>query len=101
MEYGAVGRSGRGASLFRRSNCFFPRGQRTHIRGGFLLHTSLSSTLIASDSPRHSVTSRIQCNSRFLSDLIFSTRHLNATLEKRHYVEKLNTRLRFLFGCHG
>src|ERR1700735_1661607 len=91
MEHQAVGRSTRAASLFRRSNCFFSRGQRTQARGVFLLDTSLSSSLISNDSTRHSVTSRIQRNSRFFSDLSFSTRHLNATLEKRHNVEKFNT----------
>src|ERR1700684_2983769 len=70
---------------------FFYRGERTQIRGALLLDTSLSSTLISNDSTRHSVTSRIHRNSRLLSDLIFSTRHLNATLEKRHHVEKFNT----------
>src|SRR6202046_3666975 len=61
----------------------------------FLLDTPLSSSLIPSNSTRHSVTSRIQRNSRFLSYLVFSTRHLNATLEKRNFVEKFNTCLRF------
>src|ERR1700735_5697622 len=91
MEHPAVYRSTMAASLFRRSNCFFSRCQRTQIRGAFLLDTSLSSTLISNDSTRHSVTSRIQRNSRLLSDLVFSTRHLNATLEKRKTVEKFNT----------
>src|SRR6202034_3090150 len=83
---------------FRRSNCFFSRGQRTKIRGGFLLDTSLSSTPISNDSTRHSVTSRIERNSRFLNYLIFSTRHLNATLVKRTFVEKFNTSLRSDFA---
>jgi hypothetical protein len=91
MEHQAVGRSTMAASLTRCSNCFFSRGQRAQIRGGFLLDTSLSSTLISDDPTRHSVTSRIHRNSRFLSDLILSTRHLNATLEKRHNAEKFNT----------
>jgi serine/threonine protein kinase/Flp pilus assembly protein TadD len=37
------------------------------------------------------VTSRIHRNSRLLSYLVFSTRHLNATLEKRKTAEKFNT----------
>jgi hypothetical protein len=37
------------------------------------------------------LSSRIQRNSRLLCYLIFSTRHLNATLEKRNLVEKFNT----------
>src|ERR1700691_4627899 len=62
----------------------------------FLLDTQLSSSLIPSNSTRHSVTSRIGRNSRFLSYLTFSTRHLNATLEKCNLVEKFNT-----FFAHG
>jgi hypothetical protein len=41
------------------------------------------------------VTSRIDRNSRSLCYLIFSTRHLNATPEKRKNGEKFNTRVRF------
>jgi hypothetical protein len=67
------------------------------IRGGFLVDTSLSSTPISNNSSRHSVTSRIQRNSRLLNYLNFSSRHLNATLVNRKSVEKFNTRLRFLF----
>ena len=57
----------------------------------FLLDTRLSSSPFSLNSTRHSVTSRIASNSRLLCYLIFSTRHLNATLEKRNLVEKFNT----------
>src|ERR1700735_705663 len=60
-----------------------------------LVDTSLSSSALSTNSTRHSVTSRIKRNSRRLSHLIFSTRHLNATPENRNLVEKFNTRLRF------
>src|ERR1700735_1459789 len=60
-----------------------------------LLDTLLSSSPLLANSTRHSVTSRIEPNSRPLCYLIFSTRHLNATLEKRNLVEKFNTCLRF------
>jgi hypothetical protein len=59
-----------------------------------LLDTHLSSSPLLANSTRHSVTSRIESNSRLLSYLTFSTRHLNATLEKRSFVEKFNTRYR-------
>jgi len=42
---------------------------------------ALSTSPIFVNSTRHSVTSRIRHNSRPLSYLIFSSRHLNATLE--------------------
>jgi len=64
----------------------------------FLLDTQLSSSRISANSTRHSVTSRIQRNSRPLSDLIFSTRHLNATPVKRNFVEKFNTFLHLIFA---
>src|ERR1700735_2989529 len=57
-----------------------------------LLDTRLSSSPLFANSTRHSVTSRIERNSRLLCYLTFSTRHLNATLEKRSFVEKFNTR---------
>ena len=95
MEHQAVGRAASAASLFRRSNCFFSRGEGRQIRGEFLLDTPLSSSLFLTNSTRHSVTSRIAPNSRLFSHLIFSTRHLNATPKKRRHVEKFNTRLRF------
>jgi hypothetical protein len=66
-----------------------------------LLDTPLSSTPDFSNSTRHSVTSRIAPNSRPLSHLIFSTRHLNATPENRINVEKFNTRLRFFAASHS
>jgi hypothetical protein len=56
-----------------------------------LLDTQLSSSPLLANSTRHSVTSRIQRNSRPLCYLTFSTRHLNATLEKRNLVEKFNS----------
>src|ERR1700733_9931679 len=61
-----------------------------------LLDTPLSSSPLFANSTRHSVTSRIERNSRLLCYLTFSTRHLNATLEKRSFVEKFNTRYRNL-----
>jgi hypothetical protein len=64
----------------------------------FLLDTRLSSTPLLANSTRHSVTSRIEPNSPLLSDLIFSTRQLNATPEKRQNVEKFNIWLRFVFA---
>jgi hypothetical protein len=48
---------------------------------GFYSTLALSSSCILHNSTRHSVTSRIERNSRPLSDLNFSTRHLNATPE--------------------
>jgi hypothetical protein len=60
-----------------------------------LVDTPLSSSPAFANSTRHSVTSRIDRNSRILSYLIFSTRHLNATPENRNNVEKFNTCLRF------
>jgi hypothetical protein len=66
-----------------------------HRHEGFLLDTRLSSSPFSLNSTRHSVTIRIASNSRLLCYLIFSTRHLNATLEKRNRVEKFNTWVRF------
>jgi hypothetical protein len=77
------------------SNRFSSATERAEIRSQFLLDTSLSSSVISNNSTRHSVTSRIDCNPRAFCYLIFSTRHLNATLEKRTNVEKFNTRVRF------
>ena len=57
-----------------------------------LLDTLVSSSPLLANSTRHSVTSRIERNSCLLRHLIFSTRHLNATLEKRKNAEKFNTR---------
>jgi hypothetical protein len=95
MEHRAAGKLSEAASLVRISNCFSPAREETQIYGRFLLDTSLSSTPISSVSTRHSVTSRIDRNSRPLCHLTFSTRHLNATLEKRGNVEIFNTRVRF------
>jgi hypothetical protein len=94
MENAAVDKSNEGASLFRLSNCFSFACWRKRIRVRFLLDTSLSSTATSNDSTRHSVTSRIRLNLPHLSDLTFSTRHLNATLEKHKSVEKFNTCVR-------
>src|ERR1700735_5501801 len=63
-----------------------------------LLDTPLSSSSVLANSTRHSVTSRIECNSRLLCYLTFSTRHLNATPKKRNLVEKFNTSLRSDFA---
>src|ERR1700735_645741 len=72
--------------------------KKSRQKSRFLLDTSLSSSSFLANSTRHSVTSRIAPNSRLLSHLIFSTRHLNATLEKRKNVEKVNTRVRFFLS---
>jgi len=63
-------------------------------KSALLLDTRLSSSLLLPNSTRHSVTSRIEHNSRLLSHLIFSTRHLNATPEKRNFAGKFNTYVR-------
>src|ERR1700735_5426742 len=63
-----------------------------------LLDIPLSSNSALANSTRHSVTSRIQRNSRLLCYLTFSTRHLNATLEKCNLVEKFNTYLHLTFA---
>jgi hypothetical protein len=76
-----------------------PRANKGSRRKSALrLDTRLSSSSVLANSTRHSVTSRIQRNSRFLNYLIFSTRHLNATLVKRTFVEKFNTSLRSDFA---
>jgi hypothetical protein len=80
------------------SNCFSLALERKQIRRRFLLDTSLSSSPLFANSSRHSVTSRIEPNSHFLNDLIFSTRHLNETPQKRQNVEKFNIRLRLFFA---
>src|SRR6202044_276849 len=95
MEQRTAVQSDEAVSHFRVPNCFLYRGKRTQIGGRFLLDTSLSSSPFLANSTRHSVTSRIECNSRAFCHLIFSTRHLNATLENRKRVEKFNTRVRF------
>src|ERR1700735_699736 len=91
MKHRAVGKSNEAPILAHLSNCFSSAIERAQIRSRFLLDTSLSSSPISHDSTRHSVTSRIHCNSRAFYHLIFSTRHLNATLEKRNNVEKFNS----------
>jgi hypothetical protein len=96
MEQRPAVQSNEAVPLFRLPNVFFYRDERTQIGSRFLLDTSLSSSPFLANSTRHSVTSRIECNSRAFCHLIFSTRHLNATLENHNNVEKFNTRLRFL-----
>jgi hypothetical protein len=91
MEHRPVANSNEAAALARLSICFFRENKPSRISGRFLLDTPLSSSLISSASTRHSVTSRIECNYRFVSHLTFSSRHLIATLEKRKNVEKFNT----------
>jgi hypothetical protein len=95
MERRAVVKSNEAVSHFRLPNCFVYRDERTQIGARFLLDTSLSSSALSNNSTRHSVTSRIHRNSRPLSYLIFSTRHLNATLENRENVENFNICIRF------
>jgi hypothetical protein len=91
METWAEGKSNEAASLIRLSNCI-SSGANEHK-----YMVNLYSTLLCrvvpnlEHSTRHSVTSRIDPNSSLLSYLTFSTRHLNATPEKRTNVEKFNT----------
>jgi hypothetical protein len=80
----AMGKSNEAKSVFHLSNFSFPESKKEQMCGRFLVDTSLSSSLIPSNSTRHSVTSRIERNSRVLNYLIFSTRQLNATPEKRN-----------------
>jgi hypothetical protein len=79
------------ASISRLSNRFFPQSNETKSAADFYSTLTLSNTPHFAVSTRHSVTSRIQRNSRAFCYLIFSTRHLNATLEKHKYVEKFTT----------
>src|ERR1700734_660856 len=95
MEQRTAVQSDEAVSHFRVPNCFLYRGKRTQIAGRFLLDTSLSSSPFLANSSRHSLTSRIECNSRAFYHLIFSSRHLNATPEKRKNVEKFNICIRF------
>ena len=92
MKHRAMGKLNKPASLVRLSNCLSSEAGEHKCALNFYstLHCRVMPTL--EHSSRHSVTSRIQRNSRFLSYLIFSSRHLNATLEKRKTVEKFNTR---------
>jgi hypothetical protein len=91
METRPVDKSNEAAPPVGPSNYFSFARQHTKIRGPFLLDTSLSSSAIPNISTRHSVTSRIDFNYHLLSHLVFSTRHLNATPQKRKNVEKFNT----------
>src|ERR1700733_4987995 len=91
METRAVGKSNEVVSLVRLSNCISSKANKHKYAVNFYstLHCRVPPSL--DRSTRHSVTSRIDLNSLFLSYLTFSTRHLNATLEKRENVEKFNT----------
>jgi hypothetical protein len=91
METRAVGKFKEAASHVHLSDCISSEAyEHKYV-------VNLYSTLLCrvvpnlEHSTRHSVTSRIDLNSRALSHLTFSTRHLNATLEKRENVEKFNT----------
>jgi hypothetical protein len=68
------------------SNCFPLQSplkpKERKFTSDFYSTLALSSSPVSRNSTRHSVTSRIEDNSRLLSYLIFSTRHLNATPEK-------------------
>jgi hypothetical protein len=97
MENATVDKTNEAASFLRLSNRSSSARRRSRILGGFLLDTSLSSSAIPNNSTRHSVTSRIASNSRLFCYLIFSSRHLNATLVKDKNVEKFNTCLRLFF----
>jgi hypothetical protein len=91
METRPVGESNEAVPPGRPSKCLSLATKEIRIRGPFLLDTSLSSSAIPEISSRHSVTSRIHFNYLLLSHLTFSTRHLNATPQKRKTVEKFNT----------
>src|ERR1700735_4275685 len=91
MQQRSTARQSGASSLSRLSNCFSPESNATKSAAGFYSTLALSSTPHFAVSTRHSVTSRIQRNSRAFCYLIFSTRHLNATLEKHKNVEKFTT----------
>ena len=78
-----VGKSIEAKRLFSASQISFPLqaiGRKS--AANFYSTLALSTRPIFANSTRHSVTSRIRHNSRSLSYLIFSSRHLNATPEK-------------------
>jgi hypothetical protein len=79
------------SSLSRLLNRLSPASNEAKSAADFYSTLVLSSSPDFAVSSRHSVTSRIQRNSRAFCYLIFSTRHLNATLEKHKNVEKFNT----------
>jgi hypothetical protein len=85
QQRGANKRSGAAIRLCF-SNCFSsataPETEGAQTCTRFYSTLALSSSLILQNSTRHSVTSRIEHNCRLFSDLIFSTRQLNATPEK-------------------
>jgi hypothetical protein len=81
MQQRAASKPSGAAIRFRFSNCFPVQPDERKSAVDFYSTLALSSSRISQKSTRHSVTSRIEDNSRPISDLIFSTRHLNATLE--------------------
>ena len=91
MEQRTKPRSSEAASVSRLSNCFSSERNQTKSAADFYSTLALSSTADFAISTRHSVTSRIHSNSRAFCYLIFSTRHLNATLENRETGEKFIT----------
>ena len=91
MQQNSTARPSGASSLSRLSNRFSPASNEAKSAPGFYSTLVLSSSPDFAVSNRHSVTSRIQRNSRAFCYLIFSTRHLNATLEKHKNVEKFNT----------
>jgi hypothetical protein len=81
MQQRAASKPSGAAIRFRFSNCFPVQPDEGKSAVDFYSTLALSSRPISANSTRHSVTSRIEDNCRLLSDLIFSTRHLNATLQ--------------------
>jgi hypothetical protein len=81
MDRRTTARSNEAASLMRRLNRFSSGNSASRSAADFYSTLILSSSPNFARSTRHSVTSRIHSNCRLLSHLIFSTRHLNATLE--------------------
>jgi hypothetical protein len=91
MDQRTKPRSSGAASISRLSNGFSSQRNQTKSAADFYSTVALSSRLHFAVSTRHSVTSRIHRNSRAFCYLIFSTRHLNATLENREIGEKFTT----------
>jgi len=86
----AVGKSGQARQCFIAPQIRFPlQPSGREFALDFCSTLALSSSRILKNSTRHSVTSRIERNSRTLSDLFFSTRHLNATPEKTPTCSKI------------
>src|ERR1700735_1174674 len=84
-------RSSEAASVSRLSKRFSSASNQTRSAADFYSTLAVPSTPHFAISTRHSVTSRIHRKSRAFCDLIFSTRHLNATLENRETGEKFIT----------